>query len=755
MRSTIPTATARLLLSALLVAGIGIAVYLTRHHENQVYGDASLTLANCPQTAAIDCEAVNTSAWSELFGVPIAALALPTYLLALILLWRGRREPRLTSYLFGIGVLAVVYSAYLYYVSAVRIGFLCAWCLRLYAINLAVPALAAVAAWRSPLRLAADVGRDLLAWPRPLRAAAAVFAALLGVTIAVQQSYRGILRAATRQAAADAGPASGTLDPIGAFVPPEPAASPPADSPPSAALPMPFAAPAPAAAPPPAAEPTPLPASPAAPAPDTPLLGGPLRRLEGAGGRALSADFDLQGRLGAGRPVALVFWAPGFRWSEQTLVETASFMQAAAPATEVYAVSGRREDQTDSEILEAFALLRLPAPAPPLLIDDGFAVAGALQVNEVPSLVAFDARGRLALDRARTPRQRVAGDGGAAAAADVLRAIDSGGEIAAPPRARPYFPVADLAGRCAPPFTLKEFGTGRPVAFTGRSAGGRPTMLFFWSSTCKHCQIEIPRLIEWLRARPEAADVVTVTRIKPDQPGKPSHRAITADYIRRQRLPWVVLEDADGAVDDLYGNMSTPTTVFVSPQGTITGVWVYPQGERLAAALERELARAAGGGGTCGPAPTALPAGRLEFRMTDPLGAEVSLAALLDRPALVHFWATWCAPCIKELPSLLRLRDRLEREGGGRVIFVSVEDEASGARIAEFERRLGVDLRSYRAPRGGLAERLDPSWRVPRTFLVGKGGGVFGVRHGEQDWDDARLAERVLSRLRNAPAAPR
>jgi hypothetical protein len=43
-----------------LLVGCGIAAYLVAHHENQVYGDATLTLANCPETETVNCDLVNS-----------------------------------------------------------------------------------------------------------------------------------------------------------------------------------------------------------------------------------------------------------------------------------------------------------------------------------------------------------------------------------------------------------------------------------------------------------------------------------------------------------------------------------------------------------------------------------------------------------------------------------------------------------------------------------------------------------------------
>src|SRR5207249_6048524 len=108
------------LLAALLLAGAAIGLYLTHFHENSLYGDASVELANCPQDETTNCEAVNTSAYSDVAGIPISALGIPTYLLLLGLVVAARKRPRVLSYVFAIGLLTVAYSGYLYYVSTVK-----------------------------------------------------------------------------------------------------------------------------------------------------------------------------------------------------------------------------------------------------------------------------------------------------------------------------------------------------------------------------------------------------------------------------------------------------------------------------------------------------------------------------------------------------------------------------------------------------------------------------------------------------------
>jgi cytochrome c biogenesis protein CcmG/thiol:disulfide interchange protein DsbE len=782
--STARTRAALALLVILLASGIAIAARLVLHHEVQVYGDATAALLNCPQTETINCEVVNTSPWSELWGVPIAAFALPTYLLVLGLILAGSRRDAFLSYAFCIGLLSVLYSGFLFWVSKTQIGYLCLWCMGLYGVNLSVPVLVGVAAWRPPLSHVRRTLRDLATWPNTLRLTTAGFVILLAGTIAAQQAYRSEVRRAAAEERARIEEQGGPLIPA---VPPqgdESGATPAPDrtdeAPPAESrkpggkssgltgltgspqredgsgwvqfasiLPVPTSLLALMDATPTPARNSPAPA--ASPATASPpqtggpyRLAGPLRKVSGTGLKLLAAAFDLQGRLGRGKPVALIFWAPGFPDSERELVRMAAFLRRETPQIETYAVSGRRDDQQDAEIWERFAMLDLP-PDLPLLLDDKFVVSEALTTLDVPDLALFDGKGSLVVAKIKNLSQLLMSSAGRVTAETVVRQVASGAAVEQIKNMFPFYPSADLLGACAPAFTAKTFGTGAPYDFTGRSPSRKPTLVMFWSSTCKHCQQEIPQMVEWMKKNPGVVDLVSVTHLKRKDGSDAAHRAVTESYIKIKHIPWIVLEDPDNAIAELYRSVSTPTTYVVSASGRIVDIWYYAHEGNFRQVLEASLAKARSAPGC--EAPPRAPAARLAFSMTGPDGKRLQLASLLDRPAIVHFWATWCAPCVEELPSLLRFRDRVEREGTARVILVSVEGEEAGAKIAAFQKKLGVDLRSYRAPTGGLAQKLDLAYRVPRTYLVAPGGDVLALRQGNQNWDDPGVMERTRSRL--------
>src|SRR2546422_726907 len=120
----------------------------------------------------------------------------------------GPGGPRPLSYVFTIGILTVVYSGYLYYVSTVKIGFLCVWCLRLYGINASIPVLAGLAARRNPVHLIKDSVEDLLRFTPEASMSAALFAGLLMLTILADLGYRaGLTRPQPAASASTSAPA--------------------------------------------------------------------------------------------------------------------------------------------------------------------------------------------------------------------------------------------------------------------------------------------------------------------------------------------------------------------------------------------------------------------------------------------------------------------------------------------------------------------------------------------------------------------
>ncbi len=127
-------------------------------------------------------------------------------------------------------------------------------------------------------------------------------------------------------------------------------------------------------------------------------------------------------------------------------------------------------------------------------------------------------------------------------------------------------------------------------------------------------------------------------------------------------------------------------------------------------------------------------------------GKEVTLADFRGKVVLVNFWATWCAPCLKELPSL----DALERELGGRKFaVVAIAADPRGPEVAqEFLNRLNIEhLQLYADPSLRLAFAIGGADVLPVSILYSADGTEIGRLVGEADWsapESRRLIESAL-----------
>ena len=126
---------------------------------------------------------------------------------------------------------------------------------------------------------------------------------------------------------------------------------------------------------------------------------------------------------------------------------------------------------------------------------------------------------------------------------------------------------------------------------------------------------------------------------------------------------------------------------------------------------------------------------------SDPDGGEISLADFKGTPVLVNLWATWCAPCVKELPTIDKLAASHRDDGQLGVVAVS-QDSGPQASVDAFLAKLKVgDLGAYHDPKMALSGALGPDTVLPTTILFDADGKEVWRYVGDLDWTGSEAAK--------------
>lgn len=132
------------------------------------------------------------------------------------------------------------------------------------------------------------------------------------------------------------------------------------------------------------------------------------------------------------------------------------------------------------------------------------------------------------------------------------------------------------------------------------------------------------------------------------------------------------------------------------------------------------------------PAPLKLP---------DLEGKLVDLVDHRGQVVLVNFWASWCLPCVEEIPSLTNLQDKM-RDKPFRILAVNIGESAKTVRA--FQQKLGFDMPII-LDRQGSAVRAWNVYAYPTNFLIDKQGNIQYAYSGVLEWDSDQISTVIES----------
>jgi len=133
------------------------------------------------------------------------------------------------------------------------------------------------------------------------------------------------------------------------------------------------------------------------------------------------------------------------------------------------------------------------------------------------------------------------------------------------------------------------------------------------------------------------------------------------------------------------------------------------------------------------PSTASVVAGDLapDFQLEDTEGNQVSLSALRGKVVLVNFWATWCPPCIEEMPSMERLNEVMASDD---FVMLAINTEKEGRTVVPaFLKKTTYTFPILYDDKGVVQNRYGV-FKFPESFIVRKDGTVAEKIIGPLDW---------------------
>ena len=150
--------------------------------------------------------------------------------------------------------------------------------------------------------------------------------------------------------------------------------------------------------------------------------------------------------------------------------------------------------------------------------------------------------------------------------------------------------------------------------------------------------------------------------------------------------------------------------------------------------------------------PAAAPHPAPEVAFTDLKGKPAGFADFRGKPAVVNLWATWCQPCLREMPSLERLQEKL----AGKLTVAAISQDRGGEKaVTPFLAKLGLDkVKVYLDPKSEVGKAFAVRG-LPTSIVLDADGREIGRVEGAAEWDSEKILAVIepLATFGSIPAA--
>jgi peroxiredoxin len=123
-----------------------------------------------------------------------------------------------------------------------------------------------------------------------------------------------------------------------------------------------------------------------------------------------------------------------------------------------------------------------------------------------------------------------------------------------------------------------------------------------------------------------------------------------------------------------------------------------------------------------------------DFTLPDLEGRSITLSQFKGKIVFLNFWATWCPPCIEEIPSINKLNEKISRDDF--VILAVNIDQTGMDNIREFAKSKGMKFPVLLDPKSHVAAGKYGITGVPETFLIDRNGIIIERYIGPRNWNE-------------------
>ena len=124
-------------------------------------------------------------------------------------------------------------------------------------------------------------------------------------------------------------------------------------------------------------------------------------------------------------------------------------------------------------------------------------------------------------------------------------------------------------------------------------------------------------------------------------------------------------------------------------------------------------------------------------------GRKISRSDFGGKLLVLNFWATWCPPCIEEIPSLDAMQKQLADKG---VVVLAVSVDRNPQTYQQFLQKAKTSFKTARDPEADISSRYG-TFKFPETYVINKDGRVVAKYIANQDWMKPELLQEIARAL--------